>query len=207
MRRRSEAEATLIARLQTGDESAVADLAAAHGAQIFRLALGCLRNREDAEELTQDVLLLVSRRIGAFRQDAALASWIHRITLNAALSRLRRTGRRRRVEVGGWSPSSWDVDGAVVPHPADHAPLADAVLLERERLSHLREALRVLSPAVRQCIVVRDLGGLSTHDASRALRVNVDTVKSRIHRGRLQLKRHLSQLDRSRPKLAYTGAH
>jgi RNA polymerase sigma-70 factor (ECF subfamily) len=205
--RDSDAEATLVARLQTGDEWAVADLAAAHGAQIFRLALRCLRNHEDAEELTQDVLLLVSRRIGAFRQDSALGSWIHRITLNAAMSRLRRLGRRRRFEVGGlWSTAS-HAEGAMVPDPADGAPPVDAVLVQRERLAQLREAMTMLSPAVRRCIVVRDLGGLTTSDASRALQVNVDTVKSRIHRGRLQLRRRLRQLDCTNPKLAYTVAH
>jgi RNA polymerase sigma-70 factor (ECF subfamily) len=205
--RRSDAEATLVARLQSGDEGAVADLAAAHGTQIFRLALRCLRNHEDAEELTQDVLLLVSRRIGAFRQDAALGSWIHRITLNAAMSRLRRLGRRRRIELGGLSSPAPDAVGAAVSDPADEAPLVEEVLLQRERLAQLHEAMRLLSPAVRRCLIVRDLSGLSTRDASRALRVNVDTVKSRIHRGRRQLRRRLCQLDCASPKLAYTGAH
>ena len=202
--RQSDAEVALIQRLQSGDEHAVADLALTHGSQIFRIALRCLRNHEDAEELTQDVLLVVSRRIHAFRQDAALGSWIHRITFNAAMSRLRRTRRRRQVEVGGLSPGSLDPGGpAIVPDPADETPAADAVLMLRERLAQLEAAMRALPAAVRRCIVVRDLECRSTHAASELLQVKAETVKSRIHRGRLLLRKRLSLPD---GKLAYTGA-
>ena len=205
MGKRPDAEAALITRLQTGDESAVADLAAAHGAQIFRVAMRCLGNHEDAEELTQDVLFVVSRRIQAFRQDAALASWIHRITINAALSRLRRMRRRRQVEVGGlFQPYADDV--MAVPDPADGAPAADTVLVRREQLAQLQDAMRVLPVTVRRCIEVRDLEGRSTRAASQVLRVKPETVKSRIHRGRLLLRQRLSRIDRFNLELAYTGA-
>jgi len=79
----------LLARLQAGDESALADLASTYGAKIQQLAFRYLRNKEDAEEVMQDVLYKVYRNVGAFRGDAALSSWIYRITFNAAMSRLR----------------------------------------------------------------------------------------------------------------------
>src|SRR6266540_2926579 len=79
----------LLARLQAGDERALTELADAYGAKIFQLAFRYLRSREDAEEVTQDVLFKVYRKVGEFRGDAALSSWIYRITFNASMSRLR----------------------------------------------------------------------------------------------------------------------
>jgi hypothetical protein len=79
----------LVERLKAHDPAAVADLSDSYGAKIYQLAFRYLRNREDAEEVAQDVLLKVHQKIEAFRGDAALSSWIYRITFNAAMSRLR----------------------------------------------------------------------------------------------------------------------
>ena len=86
----------LIARLQAGDDRAVQDLADHYGPRIYQLALRHMKNREDAEEVAQDVLLKVYRKVGTFRGDAALSSWIYRITFNTAMSRLR-TSRLARA--------------------------------------------------------------------------------------------------------------
>ena len=75
--------------MQAGDGTAVADLASTYGPRIHQLAFRYLKNWEDAEEVTQDVLMKVHRKIDAFRGDAALSSWIYRITFNTAMSRLR----------------------------------------------------------------------------------------------------------------------
>src|SRR5438105_10264466 len=88
----------LLARLQAGDEQAVVDLAEAYSSKVYQLAFRYLHNKEDAEEVTQDVLYKVYRKVGAFRGDAALSSWIYRITFNTAMSRLR-TGKRQ------WEPN------------------------------------------------------------------------------------------------------
>src|SRR5215207_2190562 len=89
-------ERELIGRMQAGDLSAVADLSTTYGSRIHQLAFRYMKNWEDAEEVTQDVLMKVHRKIDAFRGDAALSSWIYRITFNTAMSRLR-TGKRERT--------------------------------------------------------------------------------------------------------------
>src|SRR5688500_11437424 len=86
----------LIARLQASDATAVQELADRYRSRIFQLAMRYMKNREDAEEVTQDVLLKVYRKVNAFRGDAQLSSWIYRITFNTAMSRLR-TGRQARA--------------------------------------------------------------------------------------------------------------
>src|SRR6185436_10916163 len=87
----------LLNRLQAGDQRALGDLADAYSAKIYQLAFRYLRNKEDAEEVVQDVLFKVYRKVGAFRGDSALSSWIYRITFNAAMSRLR-TARYQRSQ-------------------------------------------------------------------------------------------------------------
>src|SRR5499427_2721675 len=88
----------LLERLRAGDENAIRDVAEAYGSKIYQLAFRYLRNKEDAEEVAQDVLFKVHRKIGEFRGDAALSSWIFRITFNAAMSRLRSGAYQRAQE-------------------------------------------------------------------------------------------------------------
>src|SRR2546427_5924061 len=88
-------DARLLALLRAGDESGLRELADAYRFKIYQLAFRYLRNKEDAEEVTQDVLFKVYRNIGAFRGDAALSSWIYRITFNGAMSRLRTASYRQ----------------------------------------------------------------------------------------------------------------
>src|SRR3954465_11882119 len=97
--RQQNAERDLIGRMRARDASAVADLAATYGPRIQQLAFRYLKNHEDAEEVAQDVLMKVVRKIDAFRGDAALSSWIYRITFNTAMSRLRTARFSRPAEV------------------------------------------------------------------------------------------------------------
>src|SRR5712671_1944625 len=85
----AETTRNLVDRLKAHDPAAVADLSASYGTKIYQLAFRYLKNREDAEEVAQDVLLKVYQKIDAFRGDSALSSWIYRITFNSAMSRLR----------------------------------------------------------------------------------------------------------------------
>ncbi len=191
---RSQPELALVARLQAGDRDAVGDLAAAYGGRIFQLALRCLRNREDAEELTQDVLLIVCRRIGTFRCDSALSSWIHRITFNAAMSRLRRSRLRRRFERPGFDrvpPRGEGGHSRALPDPIDSAPAADDLMLRAELGARLGVALVQVPEPFRNCLELRDVQGLSTREASAVLRLKPQTLKSRVHRGRRMLQRRL----------------
>src|SRR3954468_347811 len=95
--RQSNSEMDLIGRMQAGDTAAVGQLASMYVPRIQQLSFRYVKNWEDAEEVAQDVLLKVYRKIDAFRGDAALSSWIYRITFNAAMSRLR-TARYQRSQ-------------------------------------------------------------------------------------------------------------
>src|SRR5688572_7023192 len=97
--RQAVTEKELIGRMQAGDSTAVTELSTTYGPRIHQLAFRYLKNWEDAEEVAQDVLMKVHRKIGAFRGDAALSSWIYRITFNTAMSRLRTSRYSRPLEV------------------------------------------------------------------------------------------------------------
>src|SRR4026208_1843621 len=135
----------LLERLQSGDEQALSDLADAYGSKIYQLAFRYLRNKEDAEEITQDVLYKVYRNIGAFRGDAALSSWIYRITFNAAMSRVRTASYQRIQEEERHAKRSDDA----LPAPAAPREAADWSNMSDERVlrAQLRRRARAAHPA------------------------------------------------------------
>lgn len=184
----------LIARLQAGDEEAVKELAERYSHRIFQMALRQLKNRQDAEEVTQDVLMKVYRTVGRFRGDAALSSWIYRITFNTAMSRLR--GHRAERAAGQ------ERDRALVarrlgeepPAPkqqADWSRMPDEELLRSQLRDAVAEALAEIPEIYRMPVVLRDLEGLTTEEASSRLKLKDQTLKSRLHRGRLMLRGRL----------------
>lgn len=184
----------LIRRLQTGDEEAVRDLSDRYGHRIFQMALRHMKNREDAEEVTQDVLLKVYRKIDKFRGDAALSSWIYRITFNTAMSRLRthRAERAADVERDRVLAQRKEESGVATPHhPADWSHMPDEELLRRQLRDAVADALPRLPEIYRVPVVLRDIEGLTTEEASTRLRVKDQTLKSRLHRGRVMLRQQL----------------
>jgi len=185
----------LLERLQQNDDGAMADLAHAYAPKIHQLAFRYLRNKEDAEEVVQDVLYKVYRNVGEFRGDAALSSWIYRITFNAAMSRLR-TAKFQRAQseeaAAGAMTSDGDQMAPAKADVADWSDMADERVLRAQLRRRLIRAVLALPAIYRAPVVLRDLQGMSTEEASAVLRVKDQTLKSRLHRGRLILRRQLA---------------
>jgi len=192
--RDSNTEDTLLTRLQAGDERAVADLADTYGPKVYQLAFRYLRNKEDAEEITQDVLYKVYRKIGDFRGDSALSSWIYRITFNAAMSRLLTTSfQRTRDEDRQLATAEQDEAGTHVEHDvADWSDMADEQVLRSQLRRRVFRSILALPAIYRAPVLLRDIQGMSTEEASAMLRVKDQTLKSRLHRGRLILRKQLA---------------
>ena len=184
----------LVRRLRAGDDRAAADLDREYGPRIEQVALRVLRNPEDAEEVRQDVLLQVTRKIDGFRGDAALTSWLHRIAFNKSVSMLRRSTADRRIEVSLDGPRSRSPQGQGHSRVdiADWSTLADDALYRSEMRIGLARALARLPRIYRVPVLLRDVMGLSTNEASAALQVRPQTLKSRLRRGRLRLRGHLA---------------
>jgi RNA polymerase sigma-70 factor (ECF subfamily) len=190
------ADQELLARLQAGDERALADLADAYSSKIYQLAFRYLRNKEDAEEITQDVLFKVYRKVDAFRGDAQLSSWIYRITFNAAMSRLRTARYQRAQAEDRRAAAAADEDGSNVstrtPDVADWSDMADERVLRSQLRKRVFSAILALPAIYRAPVMLRDIQGMSTEEASAMLRVKDQTLKSRLHRGRLILRKQLA---------------
>lgn len=182
----------LIGRLRARDDDAAFELAERYSARIRQLVLRHVRNEEDADEVVQDVLLKVCRSIDSFRGDSALSSWIYRITFNTSMSRLRTTkAARHEVELSLVSPAG--SDGVRAPDLADWSSLGDDETLRGELRQKLVKALAGLPAIYRVPVLLRDVYGFSTEQASAALAVNGETLKSRLHRGRMILRDRLSE--------------
>jgi RNA polymerase sigma-70 factor (ECF subfamily) len=187
---RALADEDLVRRLQAGDDGAVNDFAREYRPRILQLAVRYVKNAEDAEEVAQDVLLKAVAKISEFRGDAALSSWLYRVTFNASMSRLRHL-RATRTPVAE-SVRTQAEDGAIGPEIPDWSAMADEVALRRQMRRRLASAVKALPEIYRAPVILRDVHGLSTEEASSALQLNDQTLKSRLHRGRLLLRRHLS---------------
>jgi RNA polymerase sigma-70 factor, ECF subfamily len=190
--RQLNADRQLIGRMQAGDGTVVAELASTYGPRIHQLALRYLKNWEDAEEVTQDVLMKVHRKIDAFRGDAALSSWIYRITFNTAMSRLRSSRASRLSEVQKPETSPFDESERAPAEPADWSSLADDQVMRAQMRERLIASLAHVPAVYRVPVILRDIQGLTTEEASAVLRIQTQTLKSRLHRGRLMLRESLS---------------
>jgi RNA polymerase sigma-70 factor (ECF subfamily) len=180
----------LVDRLKAHDPTAVGDLSDAFGAKIYQLAFRYLRNREDAEEVSQDVLLKVYQKIDAFRGDAALSSWIYRITFNTAMSRLREF--KQNLPLAPEKATDEAEERKVLREVRDTSPLADEEFLRTEMRKALVHALKDMPLLYRAPVMLRDVQGLTTEEASAVLGVKEQTLKSRLHRGRLMLREELA---------------
>ena len=188
---KSELDQELIGRLQRRDKDAADHLARIYGPMIHQLAFRYMKSWEDAEEVAQDVMMKVVRRIDAFRGDSALSSWIYRITFNTAMSRLRNSKHSRPFEV---------LQGDLTRDPETQEPfdtpdwsgLGDEAVMRAELRRALAEALTELPDVYRVPVVLRDIQGLTTEEASEVLNVKTQTLKSRLHRGRMMLRERLS---------------
>jgi len=206
------ADRALIQRLQAGDDTAVHELAERYGTRIFQLAMRYMKNREDAEEVVQDVLMKVYRKADAFRGDAAFSSWIYRITFNTAMSRLRTNRQARAADAERDRAIAASVaageERELARQPADWSRLPDEELLRLQLRDAVALAIAELPEIYRAPIVLRDIEGLSTEEASTRLHLKGQTLKSRLHRGRLMLRERLrvfaTGLTLHRPTPAYS---
>src|SRR5947207_5985436 len=177
MREAAGDDADLVGRLRAGDPRAFEDLVRIHQHRVFGVALRMLGSRAEAEDIAQEVFLRVHRAMRDFRGEARLSTWLYGIASNLCLNRLASSERKRM---------RYD-DDAVMLAPSD-AVDATATLERGELEVALRQAIAELPDERRIVIVLRDIEGLSYDQIAQALDIEPGTVRSRLHRARLDLK-------------------
>lgn len=187
---RPKPEALFIERLRRGDGAAFEKLVDERSSEIFGLLYRLTENREEARDLTQETFLRAFQSIANFRGESDLRTWIYRIAINQARNRWRWWRRRRRDS----TVSLDDNDGrqsliATLRTETGRDPEQDALAHEREQA--LRKALGGLRRVYRETVILRDIEGFAYEEIAVALEINVGTVKSRLARGRQELRRKL----------------
>lgn len=179
------AEQSLIEALQSGDERAFERLVREHMARMLAVARRLLRNEEEAREAVQDGFISAFRSIGTFSAEARLSTWLHRITVNAALMRIRARARRQEVSIEELLPRFLE-DGHAEHRSAQwRSPLSELEREEDQRF--VREAIDRLPDNYRNVLLLRDIEELSTADTAELLGLTENAVKVRLHRARQAL--------------------
>jgi len=184
-------DADLVERLCRHEPGATEALVAVYGDRVYRLAIGITGNHSDAEEVVQDALWTVVRKIETFRGESAFGSWLYRIVANAAYQKLRgRQSRDRDLPLDEALPA-FDARGRHVGPIADWSARVDDHSVQTELRVALTSAINDLPPVARAALVLRDVEGFSNLEIAEALGLSVPIVKSRVHRARLFLRKQL----------------
>ena len=189
---RPTAEDQFLERLRRGDTAAFEQLVAERSGDIYSLLFRLTSDAEEARDLTQETFLRAFQGIQRFRGEADLKTWIYRIAINQARNRWRWWKRRRRDATVSLDAPIGDREQTI----GSGLRNVDAIdpeqeTLARERELQLREALQSLRSSYREAVILRDVEGFSYEEIAETLQINIGTVKSRLSRGRLELRHML----------------
>lgn len=179
---------TLLDAVRNGSEAALRVLIERHQDRVFNVAAGFMPNRQDAEDLSQEVFIEVWRSAGQFRREARVSTWIYRIAVAKSLEALRYRARAKRAGFFRRLAGLDEPEALRQPSPVD---LPDAGLEHRERLEILHRNLGKLPDKQRAALVLQKMEGLSQTEIAATLGVSVGAVEGLLSRGRESLRKHL----------------
>lgn len=177
--------AEAIRHAQNGDANAFEYLYNSHCKRVYGICLRMLRDRSEAEDLTQQVFLRVFQKIGTFRGDSCFSTWLHRVTVNAVLMHLRKK-RPQELHLDNPNPTPADSEG---PHEFGAEDISIPDTIERLNLSR---AIRKLPPGYRKLFLLHDVMGYEHGEIAQLVGCSVGCSKSQVHKARKRL-RHLLQ--------------
>jgi len=188
---RPRAEAEFIERLKRGEAAAFEELVAERSGEIYGLLFRLTENGEEARDLTQETFLRAFQSIGRFRGEADLRTWIYRIAINQARNRWRWWRRRRRDNTVSLDAVQSQSGQTFMATLAEASGNPEQQTLAHERELALRLALKRVGRAYRETVILRDIEGFTYEEIAMTLGINVGTVKSRLARGRQELRQKL----------------
>lgn len=188
-------DVALVERTKAGDSSAFEQLVRQYDRQIYRTALHITQNREDAEDITQDVFFKAFQKLNQFQGNSKFSTWLVRIAVNESLMRLR---RRKTSKTVSMDQDVETEEGAIPRDFAEWRPNPEQIFSQSELGDILRKTIAGLPPGFRTVFTLRDIENLSTEETAEALGLSVPAVKSRLLRARLQLRERLSRYFRNK---------
>ena len=184
-------EEALVRDFQGGDLEAYDKIADIYQKKIYGLSFNLTRNQMDAQDVTQEVLLTLFRKIHTFQGKSAFSSWVYRITLNASYMKLRSKKKEPNVSIDEIMPS-FNGAGFQKEKIQDWSENTESLLFTNETRGVINKAIDLLPEKEKVVFLLRDVEGLSTEKAGEILDLTVPAVKSRLHRARLFLRKKLS---------------
>jgi RNA polymerase sigma-70 factor (ECF subfamily) len=176
-------EMELVGRAREGDAAAFGALVRLYQDRVYNVAFRLVGNADDAADVAQEAFLAAYEGLSRFRAESALYTWLYRIVVNKALNQ-RRSKAARPEFSGGDDPSPLETAAAFSPTPDQEAE-------DKERAAMVQRAIRRLPRDLRTAVVLRDIEGLEYEQMAEVLEIPLGTVKSRLHRGRLELRETL----------------
>ena len=173
------ADLDLAGRIKSGDGVAFEALYRQHATRLYNLASRMTGGSADAEDLLQDIFLLAYRKLGSFRGDSSLGTWLYRLAMNHCLDVL----RNRQTRMGHMTDSMDEPDAAPVAAPGPALGSVSRIDLER--------AIEALPPACRAAFLLHDVEGFGHHEVADILGISEGTSKSQVHKARLRIRAHL----------------
>lgn len=183
-----EDERLLIQRLKAGDQKAFEAIFSRYVNRVYRQAFKLVGNEADAEDVVQEVFLLVYRKAQSFLGKSGFSTWLYRLTANAALTKLRQRKREKEVSLDEYLPK-FRKDGHHLVRPVvDWTQDIDKVVAIKEYSQIIKEAMEQLSPMDKAVVMMSDMEEMSNPEISETLGISVQAVKARLHRARLFLR-------------------
>ena len=190
-------DSLLIEQVRDGDTAALGQLLELHQNRLFSIALRMVSNRDDAAEVTQDAMLKIIQHIDTFRSEAQITTWMTRIVMNQAITRLRRRKLRDHASLDSARTTGPDDDQASSLRNVleDHRELGpEQRVQEGEMIDQLLRAIDRLDTDFRAVLVLRDLEEMDYQQIAETLEIKVGTVKSRLFRARLALRQEMQKI-------------
>lgn len=184
-------EARLVKRAKQGDLQAFEELILQHEKIVYNVALRMMNHSEDAKDISQEVFLKAYRNIGNFDERSQFSTWIYRITANTCIDEMR---RRKGKQSFSLEEELENEEGSMQRQVADAGETPEESILREEQKSEILQALDSLSAEHKAAVILRDIKGLSYEEIAEILELSLGTVKSRISRGRNQLKQEILKL-------------
>lgn len=185
-------ERSLLRRLRDRDESAFRELLESHRDRVFNITYRMLGNRAEAEDVAQEVFIAVFKTIDQFREESKFSTWLYRVTVNHCKNRIKYLARRHDRDRDELDETSQQANGAVNGAPV-RAAQPDRALASAQMEKLLQEAIASLDEDQREVIILRDVEDLSIEEICEITKLPDGTVKSRLHRARLVLRKKMQR--------------
>jgi len=187
-------DTVLIRAVQTGDKAAFDELVLKHKDRLFNLVYWFLGDYHEANDCAQETFIKVFKSINKFRFESAFSTWLYRIAINTCKNRLKSTAYRWKKKTVSLETSNVSKNGNPSSEIVNGSPTPVMALEKKEKIMRIQKAINSLPEEQNQVVVLRDIQGLSYQDISDITGLNLGTVKSRLARGRLELKNKLKPL-------------